>query len=500
MNNLIISQKSVQYKSDLNSLLILLENFATKINNQQLQVTTNNLRIKINEPLLFVVLGEIKSGKSSFVNDLLQANICKTTAAPCTEIMQEIVYSNEKFEKPVNQYLHKIGLTHEILKTVSIIDTPGSNIVVKNYQPITQEFIRNSDLIFLVFLAKNPYNRSTWELLDYFNNECRKKLVFILQQADLTNPEELVKNKENLAELASSKGIKSPIIFATELEYEVNSNENGSGVEEVRNHIKQQTWENTGIKKLQIQEVAYQTEQIIDLLKKDLRSLEQQLTADQLVVKTIKYKLQQQQIQSDSEFKSLIDKLLIKYDNIIDQIKSDFRKKLSFLTLVKISYNDIFQNKSVQPWIKELRQNGENQLKLSLGEIVQDGMNNFVNNIRNLLQGLIDDCHQMRTNQIHTNLIAVDNIESRQEIIEDAQQKISTLLDDRAFLNSVESVNANVAPKLLGGNAALVRRRCDRCFNRNHIIRYYWCCFCRNRDFSGRRSLSSEKTPNNQRI
>ena len=115
--------------------------------------------------------------------------------------------------------MRKIGLPNEILKTLSVVDTPGTNTVVENHQEITKEFIPNSDLIFFVFFAKNPYTRSAWELLNYVNTEWRKKVVFILQQADLTKPEELAKNKEKLAELALEKGIKSPIVFATSVEY-----------------------------------------------------------------------------------------------------------------------------------------------------------------------------------------------------------------------------------------------------------------------------------------
>ena len=36
------------------------------------------------------------------------------------------------------------------------------------------------------------------------------------------------------------------------------------------------------------------------------------------------------------------------------------------------------------------------------------------------------------------------------------QQKVSSLLDDKTFLDSIESVNASVAPRFLGGGAATV--------------------------------------------
>ena len=456
MDNLIVDRALVEYQSSLDNLLKRLQVFATEINNQQLQVTIRNLRANINEPFLFVVVGEVKAGKSSFVNALLQADICKTAADPCTDIIQQLVYSKEQYEQPVNQYLRKIGLPNEILKTLSVVDTPGTNTIVENHQEITKDFIPNSDLIFFVFFAKNPYTRSAWELLDYVNSEWRKKVVFVLQQADLAKPEELAKNKEKLAELAVQKGIPSPVVFATSVEWEVNGEQDISGFNEVRNYI-QQTLKDGSTKRLKLQGVRKTSDQIIDLLRKDLVAVQQQLIKDQAIVSKIKTKLLQNKRQSGFELESLINRLLTKYDKITARVKEDFREQLSLFTLVKGSFAVLFRSKKSAPtWMDELKQSCEDELKSSLGEISQDGIKHFVGGIRDLLQSLVDDLQDIKVNQVTTSAITVNTIESRQEIVEDVQQKVATLLDDKSFLRSIESINASVAPRFLGGGAATV--------------------------------------------
>ncbi|MEM6610692.1 MAG: dynamin family protein [Cyanobacteria bacterium P01_C01_bin.72] len=456
MDNLIVDRALVQYQSSLDNLLKHLQVFATEINNTQLQVTIRNLRANINEPFLFVVVGEVKAGKSSFINALLQADICKTAADPCTDVIQQLVYSEEPFKQPVNQYLRQIGLPNDILKSLSVVDTPGTNTIVENHQEITKEFIPNSDLIFFVFFAKNPYTRSAWDLLNYVNSEWRKKVVFVLQQADLAKPEELAKNKEKLAELAIQKGIQSPIVFATSVEWEVNDQQDISGFQEVRNYIRQ-TLKDGSSKKLKLQGVRKTSEQIIDLLRKDLASVQQQLIKDQAIVSKIKSKLSQNKRQSGFELESLINRLLNKYDTITARVKTEFREQLSLFTLVKGSFAVLFRTKKSAPtWMDELKQSCENELKASLGEISQDGIKHFVGGIRDLLQSLIDDLQDIKVNQVTTNAIAINTIESRQEIVEDVQQKVATLLDDKSFLHSIESVNASVAPRFLGGGAATV--------------------------------------------
>jgi ribosome biogenesis GTPase A len=456
MNNLIVDRNLIQYQSSLDSLLNQLQDFATEINNSKLQITIRNLRTNIKEPFLFVVVGEVKAGKSSFINALLQAEICKTAADPCTDVIQQIVYSDRRFEQPVNQYLRKVGLPNEILKTLSVVDTPGTNTIVENHQEITKEFIPNSDLIFFVFFAKNPYTRSAWELLDYVNSEWRKKVVFVLQQADLTKPAELAKNREKLVELALQKGIQSPIVFATSVEWEVNGESEISGFREVRNYI-QQTLKDGSTKKIKLQGVARTSEQIINLLRQDLVSVQQQLITDRAIVSKIKSKLQQNKRQSGFELESLINRLLNKYDTIVARVKADFREQLSLFTLVKGSFAVLFRSKKSAPtWMDELKQSCENELRASLGEISQDGIKHFVGGIRKLLQSLVEDLQDIKVNQITTNAITVNTIESRQEIVEDVQQKVATLLDDKSFLHSIESIEASVAPRFLGGGAATV--------------------------------------------
>ena len=456
MDNLIVDRTLVQYQSRLDNLLDRLGIFARKINNQQLQLTIDSLRANINEPFLFVVVGEVKAGKSSFINALLQADICKTAADPCTDVIQQIVYSQETFEQPVNQYLRKIGLPNEILKNLSVVDTPGTNTIVENHQQITKDFVPNSDLIFFVFFAKNPYTRSAWDLLDFVNSQWRKKVVFVLQQADLTKPEELAKNKAKLTELAAQKGIESPIVFATSVEWEVNGEQDRSGFKQVKSYI-QQTLQDGSTKKLKLQGVTRTSRQIIDLLRQDLVSVQQQLDRDRAIVSKIKTKLQQNKRQSGFELESLINRLLDKYDTITARVKEDFREQLSLFTLVKGSFAVLFRNKKSAPtWMDELKQSCENELKASLGEISQDGIKHFVRGIRGLLQSLVDDLQDIKVNQVSTRAITVNTLESRQEIVEDVQQKVSTLLDDKTFLHSIESVNASVAPRFLGGGAATV--------------------------------------------
>ena len=433
-----------------------LQKFATDIDNQELEDTIASLRRNIYEPFLFVVVGEVKAGKSSFINALLQETICQTAAEPCTDIIQQIVYADTASTEEITPYLKKIALPIPILENLSIVDTPGTNTIIANHQEITKKFIPNSDLVFFVFFAKNPYTQSAWDLLEYVQVQWRKKVIFILQQADLTKPEELTKNTEKLQEIALLKGITNPIIFATSAELENGGEIEQGGFIEVRKYI-QETLGGKETVRLKLHGVVNTSEQIIKQLTIDIEHLQKQLETDRQVVSNIQSQLQQNKQQSSYELDSLVVRLLSQYDTITARVKQEFRTQLSIVSLIKSSLIILFKGgRNTPSWMDELKNSCEAELKSSLGEISQDGIKHFVEGIRQLLQNAITELKNLPENRINSHHISLQVIERRQEVIEDVQEKVSSLLTDKSFLHSIESINASIAPNLLGGGAATI--------------------------------------------
>ena len=123
------------------------------IGHDELHKTASDLLQHIADPFLFVIVGEVKAGKSSFINALLETKeeICKVAPSPMTDTIQQIVYGEEKSEVIVNQYLKKIYSPVDILKEIAIVDTPGTNTIIAHHQEITERFVPAADLIVFVF-------------------------------------------------------------------------------------------------------------------------------------------------------------------------------------------------------------------------------------------------------------------------------------------------------------------------------------------------------------
>ena len=119
-SNPLINKKYISDKNKLDEILTNLVQFSFDVNDKELHEGLNSLRSSLNEPFQFMIIGEIKAGKSSFINALLKDNsICDVGAAPVTDRIVQIVHSGIKYEDNVNKYFRKIGMPVSILESIA---------------------------------------------------------------------------------------------------------------------------------------------------------------------------------------------------------------------------------------------------------------------------------------------------------------------------------------------------------------------------------------------
>lgn len=451
MASQIINEALQAYRDDLDSLLDRMQALAASINNPDLQQTTHSLRRNISEPFLFVVVGEVKAGKSSFVNALLEAEVCATDIEPCTDSIQQIVYAETEFVEQVEPKLRKIGRPIPILQDISIVDTPGTNTVIQEHQIITERYIPNSDLTFFVLFAKNPYQKSAWDFLDFVSAEWRKKVVFILQQADLLRPADLQTNIDRVKEYAHQKQIKAPMIFPTSAALEQEGDLANSGFEPVRQYIQAMVSSGESYK-IKLRSVSQTTQQIINLLDGDVAALTQQLTIDKATAGSIRTKIDAGRARSSYEVNTLADRLAARYEVITGRIKRDFRESLSVVMVVRRSFVGIFnQEASMEAWIDEFQERCIRDLRGSLEEVSSEGAVHFVDGIRQLFDGLNQDLESVKTHRIESSHISLKVLERRQEVIDSVRVKVANLLADQGFGDVLMTQAGDMANEIVGG-------------------------------------------------
>ena len=176
--------------------------------------TLQNMLKDIREPLLFVVIGEVKAGKSSLLNALFGQEFCKVDVLPATDRIYIFKHGSREESIDVSDQVTERYQPIAFLENFNIVDTPGTNTMVAEHQTITENFIPRADLILFVFSVVNPWGASAWELLRFVNQKWLKNVVFVLQQADLRDPGEVAAIERHLRETAQQKMGFAPPIFA----------------------------------------------------------------------------------------------------------------------------------------------------------------------------------------------------------------------------------------------------------------------------------------------
>ena len=458
MNSAIIDPTLQGYKDAIAQLLSQLKTFAQDIDNSDLTKTVQNLQENLNQPFLFVVIGEVKAGKSSFINALLgSGEICEVGADPRTNRVAKIVYAQgEGYSHELKPgELKEIGRPVPILEKIAIVDTPGTNSPFQQHEDITKEFIPNSDLVVFVFFSKNPYTNTAWSLVDFAHKEWKKPVIFVLQQADLADDRELQTSLNYIKQEAQQRQIPNPQVFATSAKQAINGEE--GGFEPLQNFIRSSITGGKGYK-LKLTSNIGAAEQILERLSSDMQLLQQQLKTDEAVVEKVKRRLGQGQSQSRTEIDALVERLMTQYERVIYQIKNEFRDELSIPTLAKRSFLSMFNRKQrVDAWIGELNARAQTELEETLDETSREGAKRFLNGIQLLIKQLVAELDALQNVNLKRTDVALPVVDYRDEVIEGVKSKITSLLNDKTFVDCIADTADSVGPSVAkGGIVAIV--------------------------------------------
>jgi small GTP-binding protein len=139
---------------------------------------------QLDELFLLVIVGEFNSGKSAFINALLGEKLLKEGVTPTTTQINVIKFGNVQERRVENESLHTLTAPVKLLAELNIVDTPGTNAIIRQHETITQQFVPRSDLVLFVTSADRPFTESERLFLEKIRN-WGKKVVIVLNKIDL---------------------------------------------------------------------------------------------------------------------------------------------------------------------------------------------------------------------------------------------------------------------------------------------------------------------------
>jgi small GTP-binding protein len=178
-------------------------------------------------PFLLVVVGEFNAGKSAFINALLGARVLEEGVTPTTSRVGIVRHGSEVVRATRPDGVEETTAPSEALRTMAIVDTPGTNAVLREHETLTRDFLPRADLVLFVTSTDRPYTESERVFLDAIR-QWGKKVVLVLNKADLLQaPEDLARVVAFVREQAGKTLGAPPEVFAVSSREALRSAEQG---------------------------------------------------------------------------------------------------------------------------------------------------------------------------------------------------------------------------------------------------------------------------------
>ena len=275
---------------------------------------------------------------------------------------------------------------------------------------------------------KNPYRQSAWDFFDYIKDDWRKKILFVLQQKDLMNAEDLAINENGVKDYAIKKGIETPLVFSVSAKLELEGDHAGSGFEPISKYIRDNiTGGQAPVLKL-VNNIEI-SRNINGKIQAGVVDRQKQLESDIEFRADIKETLDYQEGKSKKQVGILVENLLAAYDKITLKTEKELAGGLSFFSLLRRSFVSIFnKNASAKEWLDGLANDLERDLNEELKTRLNDGVMDIADSIQQMAK-MIDLKIKNSSTILKNNHEIFSNIaERRSNVVKELQDAFARFM------------------------------------------------------------------------
>ena len=210
-----IGEEYFELRSKLGADLHVLAGLVEELNGSSDDLhIVKNLITSLDDPFVFVVVGEGNVGKSTFLNALFRADFSHAGVMPPKDRICFYKHGSELRSTTIDPSVEEVHVPCDFLKDFHIVDTPGTDSIENKHQQITGRFVPMADLVVFVFSAMNPWAPSSWQFLERVHRHWLRNVIFVLQQCDLRSAEEIQVITDYMAQLSLERFHRHLPLFA----------------------------------------------------------------------------------------------------------------------------------------------------------------------------------------------------------------------------------------------------------------------------------------------
>ena len=139
---------------------------------------------QLDDLFLLVVVGEFNAGKSAFINALAGESVLREGVTPTTARIHLLKYGPTVSADTTADGIGMTTAPVELLRDVSIVDTPGTNAIIREHERLTTDFVPRADLVLFVTSADRPFTETERAFFESIR-AWGKKIIIVVNKADI---------------------------------------------------------------------------------------------------------------------------------------------------------------------------------------------------------------------------------------------------------------------------------------------------------------------------
>ena len=445
-----VAEKYLQLRSQLGTTLGSLVALAHQIGAPEDTLRNlQNLVTNLGEPFLFVVVGEVKAGKSSLLNALFGREFCKVDVLPTTDRIYEFKYGETDYDVQISDHVTALYRRIDFLKDFNIVDTPGTNTIVANHQEITENFVPMADLIVFVFAVTNPWAASAWDFLRLIGQQWKKNIVFVVQQADLRDPHEVEIVSRHLDQtVLQILGASCPIFAVSAkkaLLAKTSSNVDRDKLWSESHFGELEDWITKTVSRSEerggkLRSVAQTAQVVAGGLRARLQGSLDMLKSDQEKLASIRSTFDSRKVQTQRQVGGVIREIEQAYDACRERGEKELEERLTFFKTLKMVF-------SGSRWEKDFQDKVESDVKKEVQTKIEHALSLLESDLRSMWQDLQDKVNIQFGSETKKQVRAVmpGFLTQRQEVLQKLQLTLLEQMSDARIKEQLQSLFGETA-------------------------------------------------------
>ncbi len=151
------------------------------------QALQQSLR-QLDDFFLLVVVGEFNAGKSALINALLGGPYLDEGVTPTTARITLLNWGDTVTRRTDARGIDVVSAPVDLLRSVHIVDTPGTNAIIREHEQLTTDFVPRSDLVIFLTSADRPFTETERTFLGMLR-DWGKKVAVVVNKIDILDAE-----------------------------------------------------------------------------------------------------------------------------------------------------------------------------------------------------------------------------------------------------------------------------------------------------------------------